>query len=64
MIIQISRGKNIATTREVVPQLCYSDDDVTMELRKEQIIIFGFNNHNADHIIYETFVQSIFPLTE
>ncbi|WP_338963677.1 hypothetical protein [Spiroplasma endosymbiont of Sarcophaga carnaria] len=64
MIIQISRGKNITTTREVVPQLCYSDDNVTMELRKEQVIIFGFNNHNADHIIYGTFVQSIFPLTD
>ncbi|AXF96950.1 hypothetical protein [Spiroplasma phoeniceum] len=64
MIIQIFRGQNIKTSKEIIPELCYKDDEIELNLRKEQIVLFGFNNHDADHIIYQTFVQSIFPLTE
>ncbi|WP_250136799.1 hypothetical protein [Mesoplasma whartonense] len=59
IVIQIVRGRGLTTSDLDLPELCSGD----LQLHKQHLVIFGFNNHSTSHPIYQTFVNAIIPLT-
>lgn len=60
MIVQIARGQNIVVSTSEIDELTIA----SFSLKKEKMVLLGFNNHDVDHPIYNFFVQNEFPLTE
>lgn len=60
IVIQIVRGQSLTTSNLDLPELRSGE----MQLHKQHLVIFGFNNHDTAHPIYQVFVNSIIPLTD
>lgn len=59
IVIQIVRGQELTTSNLDLPEL----ESNGWQLHKQHLVIFGFNNHDTSHPIYQIFVNSIIPLT-
>jgi|GEM_PF-7033904 len=59
IVIQIVRGQQLTTSSLDLPEL----ESNGWQLYKQHLVIFGFNNHDTSHPIYQIFVNSIIPLT-
>ncbi|AGY41636.1 hypothetical protein mflW37_5690 [Mesoplasma florum W37] len=69
LMTQVVRGKNLTTCFEPLPQLkgiipLPFNENETWQMYKKHYIIFGFNNHDTNHPIYQMFMDEIAPLTD
>lgn len=60
ILIQIIRGQDLTTSFDNIEGLRYED----FQVFKKRMVIFGFNNHQTDHPIYQLYVQAVLPLTD
>ncbi|WP_338985616.1 hypothetical protein [Spiroplasma endosymbiont of Diplazon laetatorius] len=60
MLTQIVRGQNLTTSLEICNELKFKE----WWIYKKHLVIFGFNNHDVNHIIYQLFVTAIVPLNQ
>ncbi|ATZ18300.1 hypothetical protein EMELA_v1c08130 [Mesoplasma melaleucae] len=69
LMTQVVRGQNLTTCLEPLPELkgikpLPFNKNETWQMYKKHYILFGFNNHDTSHPIYQMFMDEIAPLTD
>lgn len=69
LMTQVVRGQNLTTCLEPLPELkgiklLPFNKNKAWQMYKKHYIVFGFNNHDTSHPIYQMFIDEIAPLTD